>query len=170
MEDGSIVDQIPVDFCRSQHHIGTGVPVKGKGAVSLAVKLYEGKGRGNLFVNHQTGHINAAFHKGLAEKIAKSVFADFSDECCFAAQTGIHGKDIGGCTAGIPGKQFDALCIGSVRGKVDQAFSQSYNIKHGITSTCFFSVQFGHNLVIRTLTDSVEEQDNRCYQPQHTGK
>lgn len=80
MEDGSIVNQIPVDFCRSQHHIGTGVPVKGKGAVSLAVKLYEGKGRGNLFVNHQTGHINAAFHKGLAEKIAKSVFADFSLE------------------------------------------------------------------------------------------
>ena len=142
MEDGSIVDQIPVDFCRSQHHIGTGVPVKGKGAVSLAVKLYEGKGRGNLFVNHQTGHINAAFHKGLAEKIAKSVFADFSDECCFAAQTGIHGKDIGGCTAGIPGKQFDALSIGSVRGKVDQAFSQSYNIKHGITSTYHLNLFF----------------------------
>ena len=101
MEDGSIVDQIPVDFCRSQHHIGTGVPVKGKGAVSLAVKLNEGKGRGNLFVDHQTGHINAAFHKGLAEKIAESVFADFSDECCFAAQTGIHGKDIGGAPPGF---------------------------------------------------------------------
>ena len=70
MEDGSIVNQIPVDFCRSQHHIGTGVPVKGKGAVSLAVKLYE---------EGYTAGYEAGYHDGEEQATGNEKhFAQFS--------------------------------------------------------------------------------------------
>ena len=129
MKDPRIFQQRLVNLILPQHHIRTGIPVKGKVPVAAGIGMYQRERRVHLRIHVQIVGIDANLRDRRPQLLPKEILSDLSDKSSPVPQLRKHCQHVAGRTARVCLKQGISLPAYPVLRKIDQQFSQSHHIK-----------------------------------------
>ena len=143
VENTAVLNRIYRQFLCLQHHICSGIPVKGEIPVSVGKGFYKCQCRMDFPIHLQIIHADACVLCYLLQLTAEHIVADLPDKRTVMTQFFQHSQNIARCTTGICFHKRIALFALTVFCKINEQLSESNYIKtfrhHSLISRSYFS-------------------------------